>query len=158
MEFRNYVRIEEHESVLEQLDATQAENFELKKKIRDLEMIVFELQNPSHKMPFAVPKSESSWYKPPVSPRLSMSRGRSGSVQGRTTFISRGSKNFGFLSVDSLTQEIKKAYELKDKTYDELISNKNSPAKADRLRSILERWEIEISALEEKKRELLSKY
>ena len=59
------------------------------------------------------------------------------------------------MSLESINLEICKALELKEKAYEELMNNANSPAKADRLRSILERWEIEISLLEEKKNECL---
>ena len=153
---RKYVSIGEYESALEQLEDLRIENAELKRQLYNQEQIISELKFSSPKIDGKVLKSESSWYKPPISPRVSSTRGRSGSVQNRHTFISRSSRNFGVSNLDSLNQEILKAQELKEKAYEELDANKHSPAKVERLRSIIQRWEIEISMLQEKQKNFVS--
>ena len=156
MNARKYVSISDYESVLEQLEALRLENGQLKRRLYTQEQLISEMRFSTQKIDAHIPKSESSWYKPPISPRVSTMRGRSGSLQNRQTYISRSSRNFAVNNLDSLTQEIQKAEKLKEKACEDLDANKYSPAKAERLRSIIERWEIEISMLHEKKDDFTS--
>ena len=66
--------------------------------------------------------------------------------------FSRSSRCTG---LESLNLEIKKAENLRDKAYDDYINNQGSPTKANRFKSLLERWELEITILKNKRQELI---
>jgi hypothetical protein len=58
-------------------------------------------------------------------------------------------------SLEAIEEEILKAEDLREKSYEDLMTSHFSPSKAARLKSIVERWDLEIESLRKKREEML---
>jgi len=156
MSHRNNIGTEEYENLLKEIRALKNENQELRQVISRQDFLISELKGTFVSSQPLSAQSSGGWFKPPVSPRFSTQpKTRSGSVQSRRSFFTaRRSSNLN--TIEDIDEEIIKAEELREKSYEELINNQFSPSKLARLKSIVERWDIEIEALKRKRQEMLA--
>lgn len=155
MNHRNCVTFEDYENLLQELKDLKAENNELRKIISQQEFIISDMKGTFISSQPLSGQSSGGWFKPPISPRFSTQpKTRSGSAQSRRSFFSvRRSSNIN--TIDDIDEEIRKAEELREKSYEELVNNQFSPSKLTRLKNIVERWDIEIQSLKRKRQEML---
>ena len=156
MKSRGYVPIEEYEELLSEFRKVQDENNELRHMLNQQESLIAELR--LTQTPLMTVQSSGGWFKPPVSPRLSSyGKSRSGSAQSRRSFYSNH-KASSIHTLDGIEEEIRRAEELRDKSYQDLMASHDSPLKISRLKNIVERWDIEIEALKKKRDEIIRYY
>lgn len=149
-----FVTIEEHECVLDQLRLLRLENKELKNKVALQKSTIFDLETSLFQAKFNE-KTENSSTKTQNSAKSSFYKSRSGSAQSKKPLSSMFCRSSRCTGLESLNLEIKKAENLRDKAYDDYINNQGSPTKANRFKSLLERWELEITILKNKRQELI---
>ena len=156
MKSRGYVPIEEYEDLLAEFRKVQDENNELRHMLHQQESLIADLR--LSQTPLMTAQSSGGWFKPPVSPRLSSyGKSRSGSAQSRRSFYSI-QKTSNVHTLDGIEEEIRRAEELRDKSYQDFIASHDSPSKLSRLKNIVERWDIEIEALKKKRDEMIRCY
>lgn len=155
MNHRNYISIDEYEDLIKELRALKNENEELRQVISQQDFLISELKGTFFSSQPLSAQSSGGWFKPPVSPRFSTQpKTRSGSVQSRRSFFTvRRSSNIN--TIEDIDEEIRKAEELREKSYEELLNNQFSPSKITRLKNIVERWDLEIESLKRKRQEML---
>jgi hypothetical protein len=149
---RGYISFEEHSLILEEVRGLRLENQRLKEIINKQDRVIEELTRKSN---YATQgRAEKGPNRPPSYSPVSSAKTRSGSVQSRRSQLVVN-RSANFTSIEAIDQEILKALELREKAYDEMLDCQWSPGKKERMRSIVERWDIEVEVLKVKRKEMV---
>jgi hypothetical protein len=151
MKSNRYVTIEEYQYLVQQLNTLASENLELKSQVSAQAIEISELKEVLSRSQSKDYRTESNYFRSSVSSRLISNR--SGSVQSYKSTQPMFIRTSNTLTIAAILQEIEKAEQLKQKTYEDL-TYETSPTKILRLKSIIDRWDTEISLLKSKKKEI----
>lgn len=154
MKSRGYVPVEDYEGLLADFRKLQDENNDLRHMLHQQESLIAELRAaPTLLM---TGHSTGGWFKPPVSPKLSsFAKSRSGSAQSRRSFNSYHRAS-NISTLDEIEEELRRAQELRDKSYEEMVTTHDSPSQLSRLKNIVKRWDIEIEALKKRREDMIT--